>query len=63
MAGVMALITAVIKLVALFFSAKLERDARKRKRKEELSKELKSGIKNKDISSINSTIGRINRMR
>jgi hypothetical protein len=56
-------ISAALQLILLIVSKWFEKDAEKKKKKEELGKELKDAIKSKDTSRINATIGRINRMR
>ncbi len=56
-------IGAIIQLAVLIFSKWAEKDADKKKKKGELSKELSDAIKSKDTSRINASIERINRMR
>ena len=54
-----AAISAVLQILYLIFKNKFERDAEERKRKEALSGEATTAIVNRDLSAINSVLGKL----
>lgn len=52
-------IGALLQLILLFTKNKFEKDAEERKRKDGLYVEAKAAVKIRDVSSINSILGRV----
>ena len=59
--SILATITAFVKLLIAFFSARLEHNQRVRKKKEEAFNEIKQGIKDGDASRVTSGFDRLRR--
>jgi len=50
--GILATISAIFKLIVMFFTSKMERDKERKRQLAEARKEVKDGIKNKDRGAI-----------
>ena len=61
--GIIGIISAVLKLLMLWFSRKIERDAKRREQLEAASKELKSGIDKRDSSAVTRAFDSVRRLR
>ena len=59
--SILQIVGVVFKLVFLWFSTKAEKDKKIRIKKELASKEIKNGIKEKDVSKITAAFDSINR--
>ena len=61
--SIFAIISAVFKLVIMFFTGKMERDKERKRQLEEARKEIKDGIKNKDRGAILRAFNKSKRVR
>lgn len=61
--SVLAIISAVFKLIIMFFTGKMERDKERKRQLAEARKEVKNGIKNKDRGAILRGFNRAKRVR
>lgn len=56
------IIAVLIRLAFLIFTAWLEKDRAKKKKKEEIISEVKNGLKNNDSSAVTGAFNKLNRM-
>lgn len=56
------IIAVLIRLTFLIFTAWLEKDRAKKKKKEEIISEVKNGLKNNDSSAVTGAFNKLNRM-
>lgn len=61
--GILGIVSAILKLILMFFTNKLERDKERKRQLEEARKEVKDGIKNKDRGAILRGFNRAKRVR
>ena len=61
--NIIQIIGIVVKLVFLWLSTKAEKDKELKIRKENATKEISEGIKEKDMSKVTAAFDRINRLR